>query len=86
MTTQNEILSILEEETGGAKWTVTKSSTDEQYTIGEAKLAKGDFSAFGNLLKVYIFKDGQTPLAEVEANEELELPEEDLRGAIKAVL
>lgn len=67
---------------------MTKSTTDEHRKIGEEKLTKGDMSAFGNLLKPYLFGDGKghaNPEGGL-ANNELGLPEDDLRETIKAAL
>lgn len=83
--THNQILQIVEEETG-SKWTVERQSTADLQKIGEDKLAKGDFSAFGQLLRVYLFKDGEGhPLkADEKANKLLGLPEEeDIRATLK---
>jgi hypothetical protein len=84
-TTQNTILSILEEETG-EKWTVTNAKTDDSFALAEEKLAKGDYSAFGDYLKPHLFKDGKGHSGVPLANEELGLPKEDLRATIKAAL
>lgn len=84
-TTQNKILSILEEETG-EKWTVTNAKTDDSFKLAEEKLAKGDYSAFGDYLKKHLFKDGEGHSDAPLANAELGLPKDDLRETIKAVL
>ena len=77
----------MEEETG-AKWDVTKVSTADSLKTGDEKLAKGDRSAFGDFLKVHLFKDGEGKSTSESklANKELGLPKEDLRTTIKAVL
>jgi hypothetical protein len=75
----------LEEETG-EKWTVTNAKTDDSFKLAEEKLAKGDYSAFGDYLKVYLFKDGKGHADLPLANEELVLPKEDLRETIKLAL
>ena len=85
-TTQNEILSIFEQETG-SKWTVTKLKSEDIQKEGDEKLAKGDFSSFVNFLRVLILADGKgqartTP----QANDLLGLPKEDLKETIKAAL
>lgn len=83
--TQNQVLQIVEEESG-SKWTVERQSTADLQKIGEDKLAKGDFSAFGPLLRVYLYKDGEGhALKEDEkANKLLGLPdEEDIRATLK---
>jgi hypothetical protein len=86
-TTQNEILKFLEEESG-AKWTVEHKKTEDSQKMADEKLAKGDYSSFGDYLKVYLFADGQGQSAkEAElANNELGLPKEDLKTTIKAAL
>lgn len=77
-TTHNQILQIVEELTG-SKWTVERQDTAELQKIGEEKLAKGDFSAFGQLLRVYLYRDGAGhPLKEEDkANKLLGIPEEE---------
>ncbi|KAF8849516.1 NmrA-like family protein [Acephala macrosclerotiorum] len=87
VTTQNEILKLFEEESG-SKWAVEKKSTEESGKIADEKLAKGDYSSFGDYLKVYFFADGkgQSPKEEDLANKELGLPKDDLKATIKAAL
>lgn len=87
VTTQNEILKIFEVESG-EKWTVKRLSTDESQRTADEKLAKGDRSAFGDYLKVWLFRDGEgrSPKKDKLANTELELKNEDLRVTIKRVL
>ena len=83
---QNEIVRHLEELTG-EKWTVNRLDTKELQRTGEEKVAKGDFSAFPQLLGVIQYGDGagNAPGKGVRANELLGLPgEEDLRGQLKA--
>ncbi|KUI55744.1 hypothetical protein VP1G_03147 [Cytospora mali] len=82
--TLNQILQILEDETG-SKWAVENVSTQDLQKAGEEKLAKGDFSAFRELLRVHLYRDGEGhPVpADEKANNLLELPEEDLRGTIR---
>lgn len=87
-TTQNAILSILEEATG-EKFKVSHVSTEDSLKTADEKLAKGDFSAFGDYLKVRLFKDGKgaarTATAEL-ANKELGLREDDVRETVRRVL
>lgn len=85
--TQNEILKIVEEETG-SKWTVTHEDSAELQKLGEEKLAKGDFSAFLQLLRVHLYRDGAGhPVKDSEnANKLLGLPEDDLRAELKKFL
>ncbi|KAJ4393872.1 hypothetical protein N0V93_003088 [Gnomoniopsis smithogilvyi] len=86
--TQNEILKAAEELTG-SKWTVAHDNSAELQKIGEEKLAKGDYSAFLQLLRAYLYRDGEGhALKDSEkANKLLGLPEEeDLREELKNVL
>jgi hypothetical protein len=80
-------LSILEEETG-TKWTVVRKNTADSQKTADEKLAKGDYSAFGDYLKVLLWADGKgtSPKESQLANKELGLPQEDLRATIKSVL
>jgi hypothetical protein len=79
-------LKVLEEETG-EKWTVNKVSTDESKRIAEEKLAKGDRSAFGDYLKVHLFRDGEGAARKGKtANKELGLKEVDLTETVRRVL
>lgn len=80
-------MKILEEETGG-KWTINKKNTVDSQKTADEKLAKGDRSAFGDYLKVWLFKDGEgkSPKKEDLANKDLGLKEEDLKATIKAAL
>lgn len=80
----NEILQIVEDETG-VKWTIEHIDTKELQKTGEDKLSNGDFSAFRELLRVHIHRDGDghsVPKDEL-ANGLLELPQEDLRDSIR---
>lgn len=80
--TQHELLQIFEKETGSKlAWTVTHLKSDDLRKEGEEKLAKGDFSAFGPLVLVHLYRDGEGhALKDSEkANKLLGLPEsEDL--------
>lgn len=83
--TQNELLKIVEEETG-SKWDVTQENSGELTKAGEEKLSKGDFSAFLPLLRVLLYGDGesQAPKGDEKANKLLGLPEsEDLKEAVR---
>jgi putative NADH-flavin reductase len=85
-TTQNEILSIFEHETG-SKWTVTKVKSEDVLKEGNEKLAKGDFSSFINFLKALLFADGKGQARKTTlSNDLLGLPKEDLKETIKASL
>ncbi|KAE8445916.1 hypothetical protein EG329_012695 [Mollisiaceae sp. DMI_Dod_QoI] len=87
ITTQNELLSLLEEQSG-AKWKVEKKDTGETQKIADEKLAKGDYSSFGDYLKVYLFRDGegQSPKEGELANGVLGIGKEDLKETVKAAL
>lgn len=84
---QNEILRIIEEE-DGQKWTVKKISTVDAQRLGEEKLQKGDYSAFGDLLKRVQFADGvgNAPLEQASANGLLGLKNEDVRVTVRGWL
>lgn len=88
--TQNEILALAEELTGGAKWTVERVSTADKQKLGEDKLGRGDFSAFGDLLAAWQFADGagRAPnLADpASGNQLLGLAPEDLKASVAAWL
>ncbi|KAI0881399.1 NAD(P)-binding protein [Annulohypoxylon maeteangense] len=76
---QNQILEILENETG-EKWKIEHASTAEQEKIGLEKLGKGDFSAFSNLLRKHVYADGANNAVKGEnsANGFLGLQDDDL--------
>ncbi|RYP11689.1 hypothetical protein DL767_011010 [Monosporascus sp. MG133] len=84
---QNEVLEIVERETG-EKWEVQKASTADDGKVGLEKLSEGDYSAFRNLLRERIFKDGADLSAKGDnsANGLLGLQEESLEATIKAWL
>ncbi len=81
------MLEIVERETG-EKWNVQKASTADEEKIGVEKLSKGDYSAFSNLLRERIFKDGADLAAQGDksANGLLGLEEESLEETLKAWL
>jgi hypothetical protein len=88
ITTQNEILKLLEEE-NGEKWTVEKADATAIGKSADESLAKGEYGpAFGGFLKVLLFADGKGTSAKKEelANGLLDLPKEDLKATIKAAL
>lgn len=84
LTSQAELLKIAEEETG-SKFTVTHEKSEDVQKRGEGKLAKGDFSAFRELVRVHNFKDGigNTLRDEDSANKLLGLPTEDVRASVQ---
>ncbi|TDZ23577.1 Pinoresinol reductase 1 [Colletotrichum orbiculare MAFF 240422] len=85
-TTQREVLKLVEEQTG-ASYTVTKVQTSELEKIADDKLAKGDWSAFIELLQQHEFGDGKgNAVKENAAVTLLGLKEEDLKTEIKKVV
>jgi len=76
------------EEVTGTKWTVNRLSTDGITEAADEKLAKGDYSAFSDYLKVFEFRDGQgkSPKEDDLANGELGLEREDLRESLRRAL
>ncbi|EFX02067.1 NmrA-like protein [Grosmannia clavigera kw1407] len=82
---QNDVLKIVEAETG-AKWTITHTKTADLQKLGEEKLTKGDFSAFGELLLVWQFKDGagHAPDPKTSGNALLGLDGDDLKETLKS--
>lgn len=81
---QNEILQIIEEETG-TKWNIKHVNTADLEKIGNEKLANGDFSAFRDFLRAHLYGDGRgnAPKGDNNANGLLGLPTGDLRGTIR---
>ncbi|KAI9737815.1 MAG: hypothetical protein M1834_009184 [Cirrosporium novae-zelandiae] len=87
-TTQNELISILEEVTG-TKWDIQKGSAGDIYKMGQEKFAKKDPSSFINFLQAYLLIDGSglsTVSDEEAANDLLGLPKEDLKDTIKSLV
>lgn len=86
-TTQNEILKIIEEESG-VNIDRVRLSTEGLEDVGREKLAKGDFSGFVDVLHFWSFRDGHGHAVpeDEQANKLLGLPKTDLRAAIKAYL
>jgi hypothetical protein len=62
--------------------------TDGITEKADTKLAKGDFSAFSDYLKVHFFRDGEgKSISDDElSNKFLGLPQGDLRESIKKLL
>ena len=83
----NEIIKTIEELTG-TTYTVNKVSSAELVKTGEEKLAKGDFSAFVQLVTAWNYADGadKALTKETSANELLGLQEEDLKATVKSWL
>lgn len=85
--TQNEIMRILEEETG-EKWTVTHVNTKDLQKIGEEKIGRFDYDGgVLDLLNVWQYQDGagNAPI-KTSAVGLLGLKNEDVRTTIKAWL
>ncbi|KAH6654297.1 hypothetical protein BKA67DRAFT_592489 [Truncatella angustata] len=83
--TQNQLLKIVEEESG-TKWTTEQIKSSDLDKIGYEKLEKKDFSAFRDFLQVYLYKDGGDSANTELANGLLGLKEEDPRPTIKKFL
>ncbi|KAJ4168134.1 hypothetical protein NW754_011948 [Fusarium falciforme] len=85
-TTQNEVLRVIEEETG-SKFAVTHVRTSDLEKIADEKIARNDPSAFVELLLQYVFADGAKQAAmENAATTVLGLKEESLTTTVKAVI
>ncbi len=88
--TLNELLAAVESRVGGAPFAVKHVASKDVLAEGEAKLAKGDFSAFGSLLNAWQFADGagHAPnLADPESgNQLLGVPPEDFEATVAAWL
>ncbi|KAK3348967.1 isoflavone reductase [Lasiosphaeria hispida] len=83
--TQNQIIAILEEESG-AKFTVSREKTSDLARIGLEKISRGEYHAsFLDILQSITFVDG-APYAipdDVLANKTLGLQSRDLRDVLK---
>jgi hypothetical protein len=86
-TTQNEILRVLEIQTGGPKWTVHHVSSTELERDGDKKRDAGELNVL-EYLKLYAFADGAGHWLEEDksANALLGLEKEDLETAVKVLL
>ncbi|SPJ87039.1 related to 2`-hydroxyisoflavone reductase [Fusarium torulosum] len=86
-TTQNEVLQIVEKLTGD-KFEIFHISSAELERTGDEKIAKGDFSAFGDYLEQFLFADGagHSLTGETNAIELLGLEKENLEEVIKSVI
>lgn len=87
VTTQNEVLRVAEKVTG-AKFEISHVSGAELEKIGDEKLARHDYSAFGEYIQQFLFADGAGHALKPEksANELLGLKEEDLEALIKSIV
>jgi len=83
--TQNEVLAILEQETG-TKFQVTNVKTSDLEKIGDEMLAKGSSGAFFQYALQWMFGDGANHAVKDNATQLLGLEEDDLRTTIKEVL
>jgi hypothetical protein len=85
--TQNELLAALQKATGGAEWTVTRTTLDEKVKFGQERLQQGDFwSALGPLILaagVYSADSGSNFEPYGLSNELLDLPKEDLQESVE---
>ncbi|KAM0551267.1 hypothetical protein ACHAPJ_008612 [Fusarium lateritium] len=86
-TTQNEVLKIAEQVTGD-KFEVSHISGAELEKIGDEKIAKKDFGAFGDYLQQFLFADGAGHSLKGDKNaiELLGLRTENLEEVIKGVV
>lgn len=84
VTTQNQLLDILRE--GGDEWRTVQAASAKFDEIGNAKMARGDYSAFGDFLHVLLFSDGAGQAFKDPANDLLGLEREDVRATLKALL
>ncbi|KAF9767221.1 hypothetical protein IL306_000232 [Fusarium sp. DS 682] len=86
-TTENEVLKIVEQVTGD-KFEVTHVTGAELEKTGDEKIAKGDFSAFGDYLEQFLFADGAGHALKGDENAIglLGLQEENLEEVIKSVV
>lgn len=87
-TSQNQILQILEQETG-ERWKVEHVKTEDLKVAGNAALQKGQYEqAFVPFLLAYCFGEGSHAFVKLEdtANKVLGLEEEDLSVTVKAWL
>ncbi|KAK8126045.1 uncharacterized protein PG998_001804 [Apiospora kogelbergensis] len=85
VTTQNQLLEIIREETGG-DWNVEKVASAKYEEVGNEKLSKGDYSCFGDFLHVLLFADGAGQAFHHPANDLLGLERQDARATLKALL
>ncbi|KAJ0162802.1 hypothetical protein CTA2_3988 [Colletotrichum tanaceti] len=85
-TTQRELLGLVEEHTGSA-WTVNDVKASDLEKTADEKLAKGDHSAFVDLLQQHLFTDGNGNATKDNAAVTLlGLPESDVKAETKKAL
>jgi hypothetical protein len=82
-----DVIATIEKLTG-QKYEVGKASSTDLQKQGEEKLAKGDYSAFRELVTVWCYADeaGHALTAETSANELLGLEEESLEDTVRGWL
>ena len=87
ISSQAEVVQIVEELIG-SKLTIDRQNSADLQKAGEEKLAKGDFSAFRDLVQAWNYADGggHTLRAEDNADRLLGVPGDDLTATIKAWL
>ncbi|KAJ3548192.1 hypothetical protein NM208_g1122 [Fusarium decemcellulare] len=87
LTTQNELLKAVEEVTGN-KFEVSHVTGAELEKIADEKIAKHDYSAFGQYIQQFLFADGagHALTAENSSNELLGLENEDVKAAVRRAL
>ena len=87
--TQNQVVAALEKATG-SKFTVNPASTDDMLREGREKIAKGNFYGNYDLLFGSGFREDGVFMNHSSyhklANEELELPKEDLDEVVRQVV
>ena len=86
VTTQNEVLRVAEKVTG-AKFEISHVSGADLEKIGDEKLARHDYSAFGEYIQQFLFADGAGHALKPEksANALLGLEGENLEDLIKSI-
>lgn len=89
-TTQNEILTALEEATE-TKWSVSNTTTNEQVSGATKKLAQGDFSAVYVLVRAYSYSSipglqSNYVKDQKLGNDLLGLELESVKGTVKRVV
>ncbi|KAK8055825.1 isoflavone reductase [Apiospora rasikravindrae] len=85
VTTQNELLAILREETGG-DWKTEKVAADKYEETGNDKMARGTTRPSGTSCTSCSSATGRARPSRPPANELLGLEREDTRTALKALL
>ena len=88
-TVQNDILEILEVESG-SNWRITRANTQGVLAQGREKFARGDFSHFLEFLAVQLFQDDGNHIVvapdDPSENKFLSVPALDLQMVVRNVL